>query len=273
MDTLLLLMAAPMQSWGVRSASPRKRDTAAHPSRSGVVGLLAACQGLGRTVSPISWSRDMEICVRIDRPGQVLHDFHTTGGGARGAARLRTASGKYRDNASVSERDYLTDAAFVVAVGGEPAQIARLAAAVDRPRFTPFLGRKSCPPGLRLLLGIFRGTPREALACVPAYHQLQAGNSHPVADTATTNDVTFDDFAIAAKASAIAEQPPVACRVIFENPVYATDTLNDKPLSFDHWNRTYGARPVGEDIVNITAAGTGLPGFVAMRAALSEGPR
>ena len=50
-----------------------------------------------------------------------------------------------------TRREYLCDASFLVAVQGEPSLIAEMQAAVKSPRWTLYLGRKSCPPSRPLL--------------------------------------------------------------------------------------------------------------------------
>ena len=45
MSTLLLRLAAPMQSWGISSKFDR-RTTNMEPTRSGVIGMLAAAMGV-----------------------------------------------------------------------------------------------------------------------------------------------------------------------------------------------------------------------------------
>ena len=47
MPTLLLRLVGPMQSWGTASRFDQ-RDTGKEPSKSGVVGLLAAAAGIDR---------------------------------------------------------------------------------------------------------------------------------------------------------------------------------------------------------------------------------
>ena len=44
---LLLRLAGPLQSWGMLSHF-NERDTARFPTRSGVIGLLAAALGIAR---------------------------------------------------------------------------------------------------------------------------------------------------------------------------------------------------------------------------------
>lgn len=268
MKTMLLLLAAPMQSWGVRSASPRKRDTARFPSRSGVVGLLAACQGLDRTQT-LGWAHDLTVHVRVDRPGQTLTDYHTVGGGYTGDKRMRTPKGSRRDDAAVTHRDYLVDAAFVVAIAGDDALVDRLAAAVTAPRYTPFLGRKSCPPALPMLIGVVDGGPDDALASVPAYHDA-AKPERPHERDLLELDVAFDDIN---DASTISDRSPglVRCVVHTENPdrQYTVATVNDVPISFNHWSRTYGSRALGQETVDVPTAGLGVDALVAMRDAVA----
>ena len=60
MMTLLLRLAGPMQSWGTASKF-RERDTGREPSKSGVVGLLAAALGRYLEVSPGSRARRLRL--------------------------------------------------------------------------------------------------------------------------------------------------------------------------------------------------------------------
>jgi CRISPR system Cascade subunit CasD len=47
MSVLLLRLSAPMQAWGIQSRFG-VRDSTREPSKSGVIGLLAASQGRSR---------------------------------------------------------------------------------------------------------------------------------------------------------------------------------------------------------------------------------
>jgi hypothetical protein len=49
------------------------------PTKSGVVGLLAAARGLART-DPLSELTDLRLGVRVDVPGVPLRDYHTVSG-------------------------------------------------------------------------------------------------------------------------------------------------------------------------------------------------
>lgn len=90
-----------------------------------------------------------------------LADFHTV-------LDVRKVDGSASKFPVVSRREYLQDAAFTVAVGERPgAEIGldRIAAALLRPRYTPVLGRRSCPTARPLL---DRASPVEAADAVQA---------------------------------------------------------------------------------------------------------
>lgn len=142
MSTLLLRLAGPMQSWGATSRFTR-RTTEHAPTRSGVIGLLAAAQGLRRT-DPLEDLLSLRFGVRVDQPGRVERDFHTA----------VPAAGK---PLPLTERFYLTDAVFVAAVEGDDDLVRTLDEALRHPVFPLSLGRRSCVPVGRLTLGVRTG--------------------------------------------------------------------------------------------------------------------
>ena len=277
MTTLVLLLASPLQAWGVRSLNTSHRDTHAHPTRSGIIGLLAASLGLERETSP-EWAEGLSLAVRIDRPGLLLTDFHTVGGGYPAGRGLVAAQGKPREHASVSRRDYLADAAFVVAIHSPDRALAeRIIDALRRPTFTPFLGRKAFPPSLPPLLGTTTELPLAVLNRLPAYGGGSTGagtRSEPRTPSQADALATVDFDALLANTGPISTtfESTTLCRVVVEDPEYATATLNDVPGSFDHWNRTYTFRRVGEETVQVPTAGTGHRGWAQMRDALAVAP-
>lgn len=153
MTGLLLRLAGPLQSWGEHSTFA-DRDTLRYPTRSGITGIFAAAQGLRRG-EPLDRYTPLTLTVRIDRPGVLLADFHTTGGGLPRGRTVPTAEGGRRAEGKatiVTRRMYLSDAVFTVAVEGPGRLIDALAAALRSPRWQPYLGRRSCPPDQPLLL-------------------------------------------------------------------------------------------------------------------------
>lgn len=151
-NTLFLRLEGPLQSWGER-AHWSIRDTAPEPTKSGVVGLLGCALGLRSDEALQGLSQQIQMAVRCDRPGTLLVDYHTVGGGYE-TPQLLTAKGKPKKNhTEPTERHYLSGASFLVAIQAENAMVKRLAAAVQNPHWVVFLGRKSCPPSRPLLEG------------------------------------------------------------------------------------------------------------------------
>jgi CRISPR system Cascade subunit CasD len=140
MTVLLLRLAGPLQSWG-SSSRFAQRGTEIAPTKSGVIGMLAAAKGIRRT-EPLTELLGLEFGVRLDQPGQILRDFQTA----------RSLDG--RASAPLTYRFYLSDAVFLAAVRGEAALLGDLAEALRRPRYPLYLGRRSCPPAGPVSLGI-----------------------------------------------------------------------------------------------------------------------
>lgn len=151
--TMLLQLKAPIQSWGTTSRFTR-RSTDAAPSKSGVIGMIAAAMGRRRT-DPIEDLLNVRFGARLDQPGSVLRDFQT-------AQTLdRTVS------MPLSSRYYLTDAAFLVGVEGEEELVAAIIEAIISPQFPLYLGRRSCVPDGPLRPTMTYSPIREALTDAP----------------------------------------------------------------------------------------------------------
>ncbi len=132
MTVLSLLLAAPLQAWGSESRfTTRATDDA--PTKSGIIGLLAAAKGLRRT-DPIEDLTGLRFGVRIDQPGQILRDFQTA----------RSLDG--RDAMPLSQRFYRADARYVVGLEAGDELLTGLADAISNPVYPLYLGRRSCPP-------------------------------------------------------------------------------------------------------------------------------
>ena len=67
MATLLLRLAAPLQSWGMDSKF-ETRKTNREPTKSGIIGLLSAALGLRRDeTEKIEKLNQLRFAVRVDR--------------------------------------------------------------------------------------------------------------------------------------------------------------------------------------------------------------
>lgn len=131
MDTLLIRLIAPMQSWGVQSLYD-DRDSAREPSKSGVIGLLCAALGRPRWQSVADLAA-LRMGVRVDREGTLRTDY-------------QTVRRPQPEKPVVSRRAYLSDAAFLVGLEGDLSLLAELQQALIHPCWVLYLGRKAFPP-------------------------------------------------------------------------------------------------------------------------------
>ena len=123
MSTLLLRFAAPLQAWGTESKYDiRKTDR--EPSKSGIVGFLAAALGRKRDES-VEDLNALRVGVRADQEGEIIQDFHMVH--------------KDEKTSYLTRRYYLSDAVFVVGVESEDDSVLqKLVDAVKNPVFPLF---------------------------------------------------------------------------------------------------------------------------------------
>lgn len=159
MKTLLLKLAGPLQSWGT-SSHFETRQTDFYPSKSAIIGMIAASMGYQRNDDEkIRQLNDLDFAVRIDQQGNLLRDYHT--------------AKKYKDNGQiertyVTNRYYLEDAVFVCAIGHEnPNWIDEIAEALQSPYYQTYMGRRSLPVQADFFLGTTSENVIEALQRTP----------------------------------------------------------------------------------------------------------
>lgn len=159
MSVLLLRLCAPMQAWGIQSRFS-VRDSTREPSKSGVIGLLAASQGRPRAVG-IDDLVALRMGVRVDREGTLLRDYHT-------AQNVYRAKGGIKPT-ELSTRYYLCDACFLVGLEGDLSLLTALHTALRDPVWSLFLGRRAFPPGEPIWLadGLRAGGLLEELTTYP----------------------------------------------------------------------------------------------------------
>ncbi len=204
MAVLLLRFAAPLQSWGADSKFETRR-TNREPTKSAVIGMLAAAIGLRRDQTEELMILDkLRFGVRADREGKLLVDFHM-------------AKNPEKRNADyLTYRHYLQDAVFLVGIEGEDAEMLEtLKCALEQPAFPLYLGRRSCPPTLPLLLGIRQGSLLDVLQQEPALCERETSASLRIVIDAEPGE-------------------------------YSSAVLKDVPISFDPQHRQYGYRSAKE---------------------------
>lgn len=132
MKTLIIKLTGPLQSYG-NEATFNRRTSYHYPSKSAILGMIAAALGYHRDDPRIQQLNNLRMAVRIDQPGRMITDFQT----------IQYDQKKAR---SLSYRDYLQDAVFVAAIGGEDEMIENIQFALHHPKFQLYLGRRANAP-------------------------------------------------------------------------------------------------------------------------------
>lgn len=210
-DTLLLRFAAPMQSWGTISMNNRLTEPV--PTRTGVIGHLAAALGLPRGWQGDGrhgWLNDVDLWCRVDRAGVLEKDYHTVSPPTEQVAEVRrhqltALNGEYPDESAtdwtvpygngvrwhqkgevytmLTDRHYIADAEFLVAVSHpDDARVAELSAAVYSPKFLTYLGRKAHAAVFPYHLGVRHTGPVAVLATLPTTSKLAQLPIHELTD-------------------------------------------------------------------------------------------
>lgn len=209
MSALVLRLGGPAQSWGGATMFQDIRPTEIAPTRSGLLGLLAASLGFHRGCWP-QWLLDTKFTVRMDNPGAVRTDYHTvnkvparmvehyrrqvvflTGkvekkatAPVRDETAKPTKSGKkqkekvlgqfislrngepWSESTSETHREFISGGEFVVTIE-HPDRLDEIAAAVRKPHFTTYLGRKMFAPTFPFYLGVFDGDAEQVFSLLP----------------------------------------------------------------------------------------------------------
>lgn len=179
MKTLVLKLSGPMQSWGT-SSNYEYRKTDYYPSKSGVIGLIAASLGLGRDSKHIAELNDLDFAVRIDQPGVLKRDFQI-------AASCDDKTMKPVRN-YVVKREYMEDAVYLVALGGDKALIDKVREALCNPYYQQYMGRKSCPLPPDFCVGVYDGDSVDILK----NFEWKASEWYKKKNSVYTADIFFD---------------------------------------------------------------------------------
>lgn len=142
MKTLLIKMTSPLQSYG-NEATFNYRTSYHYPSKSAVIGLIAAALGYPRDDPRIVNLNYLKFAVRIDQQGKTLSDFQLV--------KFAEKAGKVK----LTYRNYLQDAIFLVAISGKDELIRSIDYAIHHPKFALFLGRRSNAPAGPIFTKIF----------------------------------------------------------------------------------------------------------------------
>lgn len=158
MQALAFYIDAPLQSWGSASKF-QYRETNRFPTKSAIVGLIAAALGVNKhgeeeatALAPII---DLKLTVvRLEKKAKSssrFTDFHTVGGGYDKKKLWEKMSIPAKANGAspntvLTYRSYLTDACFVALLEGDSVILTQVKTALENPRWGIWFGRKTCIP-------------------------------------------------------------------------------------------------------------------------------
>lgn len=153
---LMFELVGTMASYG-GVAPGTVRDTDLLPSRSAILGLLAAALGIERheVQCQRALGKGLWIAARVNAWGSLLRDYHTAQAPREAALKGRPRMTRQDEmcvprgelNTVLSDRYYYTDYATTIGIAAcDSMLLERLGKALRAPRFTLYLGRKSCPP-------------------------------------------------------------------------------------------------------------------------------
>lgn len=221
MGVVALQLAGPLQSWGSQSRFVR-RETESAPTKSGIIGLIAAAQGRRRS-DPIEDLVGLRLGVRVDQPGQLVRDFQT----AIRRERRRDGGVDIRPM-PLSYRFYLGDAVYLAALEGPVGVVRGIDEALRNPAFPLFLGRRSCPPARPVSRGWQEINLAAVLSDTPwlaGPHEQRRRRHEPAVVLETIMDADPED------------------RIV--------ETFHDDPVSFDPNRRIYRWRRVIRGTVTV----------------------
>jgi len=208
MPALAFYLDAPMQSWGA-SSKYQYRETESFPTKSAIIGLVAAALGVDKhdsgeaeKIAPLTALRLTAVKLEKIHNTSRLMDFHTVGGGYDKSASIRDkmsipkkASGAPFGTV-ITRRSYLTDSSFAAILEGDNDILLDIQKALKNPVWGVWFGRKTCLPATPLTPIIADSSEKalEALiAKLPGYEPkpLEQYEYQKECESSNTGDGTF----------------------------------------------------------------------------------
>ena len=180
---LTMWFTGPMQSWGYDSKFDTRR-TLKFPTRSGITGILLAALGASGPQEELLaelTAYPLTVYSFNDEKSLSLTDYQVVGNGYDDSSWGKMMSPKTSDGgtpvgggARLTYRQYLLDRCFGAIWQMPEAVCEKFAAALQRPVFDLFLGRKCCVPSEMIFQGMAESEHEatEILASLGKKHQL-----------------------------------------------------------------------------------------------------
>lgn len=135
----LILKTEGLSAYGLQTFDVHRRVNH-FPTRSAIVGLLAAALGITRKEQQTLYELSEQImtAVQVNQAGEKMMDYHTV-------QNFRSPDGKIQKGTKPTYREYWCDSEHTFAISADATLISKLEVAVKAPKFTLFQGRKCCP--------------------------------------------------------------------------------------------------------------------------------
>lgn len=156
---LIMQLYGPLAAWGEQAVGEVRRS-AAHPSKSAILGLCAAARGIRRNQEEVlnEMAATFRFGAKVIAPGYFLKDYHTAQAPPQNKKikHWHTRRDELRETklrTILSSREYRQDALALAGLwqaDGERQALEKLVDDLKTPVFHLYLGRKACPPALPL---------------------------------------------------------------------------------------------------------------------------
>lgn len=195
---LIITLAAPFASFGEEAGNVR-RGTTDRPTRSALLGLAGAALGIDRADAEgqRALAASFRVATRTLCAGTLVTDFHTyqslPSAKGRPHTRAEALSHPLDLATSITQREYRTDVRYQAAyraISGGQHSLQDLKIGFEKPAYTLYLGRKSCPLSHPLAPEII-----EAQTVIDAFKRHSDGPNNPSAGLRTYGLIAVEDRA------------------------------------------------------------------------------
>jgi len=182
-------LEGPLQSWGTAGILD-EHPTCDFPTLSGVLGLIGCALGMREDDPFMENLRSQTVmAARANKTGEIGTDFQTV---QAVQGRFMRADGKLKAQSytKVKHKAYLNDASFTVAITAEPNVVAKIAEAINTPKWIIYLGRKGCVPSTPIFARTTESfaSLQEALCCVDGAEE---GKEYIIESSAENSDSMY----------------------------------------------------------------------------------
>ena len=181
---------SPLASWGDIAVGGERRSTR-HPSKSAIIGIIAAAIGIKRNEEEKQQelSGNIGFGIKLVNPGIILKDFHTAQVPDQNkkinfyTRKDEITLNPLKLNTVLSRREYYCDSLSIVAIWiknelKSDISLSKIKTALEKPFYHLYLGRKSCPPASPLQPQIINTAFLKSALDKVVFHSISSLSAH-----------------------------------------------------------------------------------------------